>query len=267
MRTSGFGHLLFAISAAGLAVLSLAYGNFGPLLGPLPASLPFAKTLALVLGLVLLAASAALLFARTARAGAITLAAYGLFWTLSQVPPPWHKPGDVGAWYGVCEALSCLVGAWTLYALVCGQGGAPRASGVAGERALRVGRALFGAACVEFGVAHFTFAAYTASMVPAWLPGPWALTYVTGALHVAAGLGLLFGILPRLAATLEGVMMALFGLMVWLPSYFARPTPVWAASVQSRWSETLLTFLLAASALLVARSLRDAPRRSTARAA
>jgi hypothetical protein len=65
------------------------------------------------------------------------------------------------------------------------------------------------------------------------------------------------GVLPRLAATLEAIMMSLFGLLVWVPSLLAQPRPKWAATPQNQWSELLVTLLLAASAWIVADSLRN----------
>jgi hypothetical protein len=56
------------------------------------------------------------------------------------------------------------------------------------------------------------------------------------------------------------MMLSLFGVLVWLPSFFAQPAPKWAPTAQIQWSETLLTFLLAGSAWIVAASLRNTPR-------
>jgi hypothetical protein len=50
-------------------------------------------------------------------------------------------------------------------------------------------------------------------------------------------------------------MIILFGVLVWLPSYFAKPTPKWAGNLQNQWSETIVTFLLAGVACLIAESL------------
>jgi uncharacterized membrane protein len=259
MRNTGFGHALFGIAAAGLAALSLVYGNFAPIFDPFPASLPWSGLWEYGLGAILLAASAGLFFARTALMSAVIVAAYALVWTVARVRPLLLKPQSVGNWYGVCEALGPLLGAWILYALLHRQNAAPAESVMTRDRALHVARVLFGAACVVYGAAHFAYAAYTSAMVPAWLPGRTGLTYLTGAFHAAAGLGLLFGVLPRLAATLEASMLSLFGVLVWLPSFFAQPAPGWAPTAQIRWSETFLTFLLAASAWIVAESLRGTP--------
>ena len=57
-------------------------------------------------------------------------------------------------------------------------------------------------------------------------------------------------------------MMSLFGVLVWMPSFFAHPVPDWATPPQNQWSETLVTLLLAASAWLVAASLASREKRT-----
>jgi uncharacterized membrane protein YphA (DoxX/SURF4 family) len=97
-------------------------------------------------------------------------------------------------------------------------------------------------------------------MVPALLPNRLAFAYLTGLGHVAAGIGIIVGILPGLAATLEAIMMSLFGLLVWVPSFFVQPRPQWATPPQNQWSELVVNLVLAASACVVAISLRNGPR-------
>ena len=57
-------------------------------------------------------------------------------------------------------------------------------------------------------------------------------------------------------------MMSLFGLLVWVPSFFAQPRPDWATPPQNQWSELVVNLVLAASAWIVATSVRG--RRSSA---
>jgi uncharacterized membrane protein YphA (DoxX/SURF4 family) len=259
MRISGFGHALFGTAVAGLAVLSLVYGDFAPIWEPFPALLPWPEVWVYGAGVILLAASAGLFFARTALASAILIGVYGSVWAVARARPVLLKPLIIGSWYGFSEALGPLLGAWILYTVLRRQYDARTVTVTTGDGALHVARVLFGAACMVYGAAHFAYATYTATMVPAWLPGRTGLAYLTGAGHAAAGFGLVVGILPRLAATLEAIMMSLFGILVWLPSFFAQPMPEWAHSTQVQWSETLLTLLLAASAWIVAASLRSSP--------
>jgi uncharacterized membrane protein YphA (DoxX/SURF4 family) len=124
---------------------------------------------------------------------------------------------------------------------------------------VRVAQVLFGLTCVFYGSSHFSYADYTASMVPTWLPNRLGLACFTGLGHLAAGIGVIVGILPRLAASLEAIMMSLFGLLVWVPSFFAQPRPQWATPPQNQWSELVVNLALAASACIVAASLRSSP--------
>jgi uncharacterized membrane protein YphA (DoxX/SURF4 family) len=226
MNKIGFGDALFAAPVAGIAVLSLVYGNFVPLLDPLPGP----KVFTFALGLLLLATSIGLLFERSLAASAIIIAMYATAWALVRTSPIVHAPQNIGSWYGFCEAVSMLAGVWTLYALHRRHNQAGVVAPLTSDIALRVARGLFGAACLEYGIAHFAYAAYSLPFVPAWLPARVPLLYATGIFHAAAGAGLILGILPRLVARLEATMIILFGVFVWLPSYFANPTPKWAGT-------------------------------------
>jgi uncharacterized membrane protein len=251
MRKIGFGDVLFAAPVAGVAVLSLVYGNFVPLVDPFPGP----KVLTVALGLVLLATSIGLLFERTLAASAITIAVFATAWALARTSPIFQAPQSIGSWYGFCEAVSMLAGVWTLYALHRRHNHAGKVAPLTSAIALRVARGLFGAACLVYGIAHFAYAAYSLPFVPTWLPARVPLLYATGVFHAAAGAALIIGILPRLAARLEATMIILFGVLVWLPSYFVNPTPKWAGNLQNQWSETIVTFLLAGVAFLIAESL------------
>ena len=237
---AGFG---FVIATAGLAILSLVYHGFAPVWQPLPAWVPWHDFWVYACGLLLLAASAGLCFTRTASSSVVVIAVYLVAWAVVRTVAVVHTPSGFGAWYGIFEALGPLVAALILGAWLR-------------PRALRVAQGMFGITCVVFGIAHFVYADFTASMVPGWLPGHLGLAWFTGLGHVAAVLGLALGILPRLAASLEALMMGLFALLVWVPSLFARPPPPWATPPQNQWSELVLTLLLAASAWIVATSIR-----------
>jgi uncharacterized membrane protein len=254
MRIVGLSQGLFALAFASLAILSLSYGNFVPLGQPFPAWIPGREAWIYGSALLVLAASAGLCFARTAVAGALAIGAYEAVWAvISAVQIP-ANPLNVGAWYPFCEALTDLAGAWMLYIILRRQSAGSQLP-LASRRGLRAAQAVFGLTCVFYGWSHFAYAHYTAGMVPNWLPGRLGFAYFTGVGHIAAGIGIIIGILPRLAATLEAVMMSLFGLLVWVPSFFAHPRPDWATPSQNQWSELVVNLVLAAAAWVVAASL------------
>ncbi len=257
MRVLALGRGLFALSGAGLAVLSLTYGEFAPMGQPLAGELVWRTGAVDVIALLVLAASGGLCFARTALPSALAIGTYLAAWLLVRAGPAVAEPISVASWYGICEAAAPLLGVGILYGLLRRHSCATPTAPVGAVRGVRAAQRLFGLACVVFGLAHFAYADYTASMVPLWLPGRRGIALATGLAHAAAGIGIAFAILPRLAATLEATMMSAFGLLVWLPTLFAHTAPEWARPPQNQWTELIVTMLLAASAWIVAASLQD----------
>jgi uncharacterized membrane protein YphA (DoxX/SURF4 family) len=255
----GLGHGLFALAAASSAILSITFRDFAPIWQPFLASIPWRETWVYGSALLVLAASVGLCFSRTALPSAVTIGAYQAVWALSRAAPIASKPLSVGSWYGFCEALTPMLGAWILYLMLRSRARRSETPSIESARAVRAAQILFGLNCAVYGLAHFAYADFTASMVPSWLPGPLAFAYLTGVAHLIAGISISIGILPRLAATLEAVMMSLFGLLVWVPSLFEHTRRAWVGTPQNQWSEIVVTLLLAASAWIVAASLRNRP--------
>ena len=249
MRTVGLGKYSVAIASASLAIWGLI--NAHSAWHSLPAWVPWREGWIYGSSLVVLAASAGLCLPRTALPGALTIGVYQAVSAALFVPLIISQPLSIGAWYPLCEALTALAGAWILYALLQRQSPGP-GTAIASEGAVRTAQILFGLTCVFYGWSHFLYAGYTASLVPAWLPGRLPLAYFTGLCHIAAGLAIIVGILPGMAATLEAVMMGLFGLLVWAPTFFAQPTPKWATPPAHQWGEFVVNLVLAASAWIVA---------------
>ena len=89
----------------------------------------------------------------------------------------------------------------------------------------------------------------TADLVPAWLPYREGWAYLTGAGHIAAGLGVLFGILPRVAAFAEAAMIGVFTLLVWGPRILAEPKS------RLNWTAFFISWAIAAAAWVVAQNV------------
>ena len=258
MRTVGLGHCLLALAVAGLAILNLKFHDFAPMWGSIPAGFPWREACVRGSALLLLTAGVGLCFSRTAIPSALMIGAYLTIWAMTGLSPILSKPLSIGSWYGLFEALTSLAGTCILYVAFrwLSRDSSPP---TAGESVVRAAQVVFGVACIFYGISHFAYSDYTASMVPAWLPGRPAFAYFTGLCYIAAGTGIILWILPRLAATLVAIMMSLFGLLVWVPSFFAHPKPAWAMPPQNQWSELEVNLLLAAAAWIVADSLRRHP--------
>ena len=169
MRILGFRHGLLAIALASVALLSLSYGDFVPAGQAFPTWIPWRETWVYASALLLLTASAGLCFSRTAPPSALGICAYETLWAGICALPISANPLSIGAWYAFCEALTPLLAAWILYAMLSWQSRVSEMP-IASKRAVRGAQVLFGLTCVFYGRSHFAYADYTAGMVPLWLP-------------------------------------------------------------------------------------------------
>lgn len=90
----------------------------------------------------------------------------------------------------------------------------------------------------------------TTKVIPAWLPWHVAWAYLTGATFVAAGLAVIVGVLPRLAAALSTAQIGLFGVIVWIPRVITGDL------TEFQRGEFVVTFVLMAGAWVVTESFR-----------
>jgi uncharacterized membrane protein len=249
------GRILFAFGLGGLGVLSLIYDDFAMAWQPVPPWIPGREILAYLSGALLLACSAGAFFRRTARAATLILTGFVFSWLLLlQVPRVVSDPTSEGMWLGFGETLLLGSGGWVLVVTV----GVSQRGGwrwiPTGDKLLRAGCLMYGAALPLIGLSHFVYSAETASMVPGWLPGRLFLAYLTGTGHIAAGVGILLGILPRLASLLEATMITLFVLLLHVPGVAAQPRD------RLQWTMFFIASAYAGSAWAVAGSVRPAAR-------
>jgi uncharacterized membrane protein len=74
-----------------------------------------------------------------------------------------------------------------------------------------------------FGADHFMFAKFVAMIVPKWMPWRLFWAYFVGVALLAAAAGLTTRIYWRLAATMLGIMLLLFVLMMHIPNFIRLP--------------------------------------------
>lgn len=249
-RSRQAARIYFAIGMMSVGVLALVYGYEVLVAQPLPAWFPWPRGIALVAGLIMLATGAGLLFERTARLAIRVLLPFLLLWTLTRLPVPGLDPFREISWFLVGEIAVPLAGALVLFARYTAPTPGSRLDVVTRAYAEPTARILLGLSVVTFGLSHFfEFAARTVSLVPPWLPFPKFWADLMGAAQVAAGLGVLFSIYPRVSAAAEGAMLTVFALLVWVPAVVTKPQLV------SNWAEFVFTVALAAACFVVAESL------------
>lgn len=231
----------FASGMITLGAIGLVFRDFALVWGQLPGWVPWQTALACICAIVALGAGVALIVRRTAPWASLVLFVYvAVWWLLLRVPAVFTAPLTEVSWLRLGMLGLLLSGAWTVFADL---GGRPF---LGGERGMLLARVLFALSLIPIGISHYAYSAAGVGLVPSWLPFRIGWTYFTGACHIAAGLGVLFGVLPKLAAELEAVMLGIFTILVWVPRVITAP------GTRTNWTELWISAALTAAVAVVA---------------
>jgi hypothetical protein len=243
MKTARYGRIVFGAAAVLFGVIALMWydSDTWQTLRQIW-SLPFGRLIGGCLMALQIAGGIGIQFPRTARAASIVLGSVYLLFCLACVPAILAAPATYIHYGSFFEQFPLLCGAIALYAAT--EANAARA--VAFGRIARVG---LGVSAVSFTLSQVFYLSATASLVPTWIPpNPrfWAI-FTTIAFGLAA-IAILINRQTRLALRLLTLMLALFGILIWIPLLAAHP------ETHLNWSEFGLTFLITGATWVVADS-------------
>ncbi|MGO9931236.1 MAG: DoxX family protein [Steroidobacteraceae bacterium] len=238
---------IYGLAAVVLGLEGIVWGDFAVVWQAAPNGVPARTALRYAVAVAPLLAGLAIQWQRAAARGTLALTVfYGLGVLLLDVPRLIAHPSAFINWYGVAEPLALAAGGLAAYAY-CAQ-----LKPAAAERLVKIGRLIFGACLIVFGLAHLFYLAHTAELVPAWLPpGQKFWVYATAVGHGAAGVAILSGICARAAAMLLTAMFVVFGILVHAPTIFIDP------HAHFNWAENAINFALIGSAWVMAANVAE----------
>jgi uncharacterized membrane protein len=239
----------FAIGMIGLGILALVYGDFAMVWQPVPDWVPGRMVLAYVSGVIMLAGGVGLLVEATAASSVRILFPYLIVWAFLKVPALFAAPKMEAVWLGFGEIAVLLAGGWVLFAKMVDLPAGLPLRVLTSEKSVRIAQMFFAVWLIPIGLSHIIYVQATADLVPAWLPYRAGWAYLTGAGHIAAGLGVLFSIFPRVAAMAEAAMIGVFTILVWGPAIVAAP------HTRLNWTAFFISWAIAAAAWVVAQSI------------
>ena len=181
----------------------------------------------------------AIQFGRAAKTGAGVLIAIFLVFALQCVPRIAAAPQIYNSWGNFFEQFALVTGAAIIYARLT-----PAWSR---EMVTRAGRILFGICVASFTLEQGIYLGATTGLVPKWIPPSptfWAVS--TTVLFALAAVALVANRKTLVATRLLTLMLAMFGLLVWVPLVVADPRS------HTNWSESAETFAIAGTAWILA---------------
>jgi hypothetical protein len=252
MKIALYGRAVFGISAALFGVITLMWHDpdtwqslyrilrwpLGPAIGD-------------VLMVLLVAAGFLLVVPRGVQIGSRVLVALFTLFSLVCIVGIFKAPKVFGEYDSVFEQISMLSGALAIVATTLVVSARP-------ARLITVARIGYGLSLVSFMLAQIIYLGLTTPLVPKWLPpNPTFWAWFTTVAFGLAAVATLLNLRARLALGLSALMLALFGLIVWVPALIAHPES------HNNWSEFALNSLIMAAAWVIANAMGSVNRRSS----
>lgn len=204
-------------------------------------SLPFGAVIGGCLMIAQIAGGLGVLYSRTARLAALVLCVVYLCFSLACVP-------DIIAAANIYDKYG---GSFFLFfSLFCGALALYTATEADAARAVvfsRVARLGLGVCAISFTLGQALLLRFTTPLVPNWIPPNqmfWAI--LTTIAFALAAIAILINRRARLAMRLMTVMLAFFGVLVWVPRLISHHP-----QAHFNWSEFALTFLVTGAAWTV----------------
>ena len=241
MKTALYGRIVFGASAVLFGVIALMWydADTWQALSQIW-SLPFGAIIGGCLMIAQIAGGIGMQYPRTARLASIVLGVVYLLFSLACLRPIIAAPAIYVHYRSFFEQFCALCGAIALYAAT----EANEARALAFGRVARLG---LGVCAISFTLSQILYLSFTAQLVPKWIPPNqmfWAI--LTTIAFALAAIAILINRQARLAIRLMTLMLALFGVLVWIPRLIAHP------DAHLNWSEFGLTFLITGAAWMVA---------------
>jgi uncharacterized membrane protein len=241
------GRLLFAIAMGAAGVQSLMFARLGA--GTGPPWTPMGAFAAWLTGIVLLAAAACFALGKMMRPAGLLLAFIILLRIVAaQLPPLLADVYKPGPWTSAFELLAMFGAALVIAGAPWAQQGTPGRSMFA-----EVGRGLFAISLPVFGVQHFLYAHFVATLIPDWIPARLFWAYFVGIAFFAAALSILTRTLAALSAALLGTMFFLWVVLLHAPRVAA------ASHNANEWTSMWVALAMSGAAFLIAGSTDHGP--------
>lgn len=227
-RLISLGRTFFGLALIGVAVQQTFYPGFRSCLTPTPVWLPALPFWVAFSSVLLIVAGTLIIQGRKAKKASLVLGAILLLlFLLGHVPHQLNNNGAMlGAWTDALKGFAFSGGAF----VIAGSFTHTENSLQEDSSFIRIvaqlipaGRIFFSITMIIFGIDHFLYTDFVATLVPSWIPGSLFWTYFAAIALTASGLAIIFKIKTSLIATLLGIMIFLWMILLHIPRAIADP--------------------------------------------
>jgi len=236
--------ILMAIALIVFGVQHFIYRDFLPKLEPLPAGVPGRTALAYIFGSIIILSALGIATGIMDRLAAVVIATICLtsvvFFHLPLLANNLHDPDK---WACICEELA--IGS-TILVLA---GMLPGKTEDKNAKVVRAGQIFFSITLIIFGIQHFMYAEFIATLIPGWIPFHIFWAYFVGVVFFSVAASIIFKRKTQLALTLLAAMFLFWVVFLHIPRVIDKPDNM------DGWTSAAVALAMCAGSLVVARSV------------
>ena len=230
------GRIFYGIAIAGLGLLMIIYRDFPYMLIPYKHSwIPGLALVSIAFGILFVLAGACIVLKKQTRPASLVLGVvllsifcfyfvpYGFIATTSYA--------QLRGWENALKELTLCGGAFVIAGLFPATNESPVINAIG--KLVPLGIYLFSVPIIYYGILHFQMAEGVAEYVPSWVPWRLFWAYLAGAGLFASGVAIILKIKVRLAATLLGMMILTWVIVLHIPRVVTSPVAYLGSEITS----------------------------------
>lgn len=242
--------VIFGLSIFILGFQHIYYGVLNPALFPVPGKFPGLIFLVYVSGIILMLCGIATVIKKW-RAPAFLLIglAFLLSFLLVHLPILLANIRNPTEWTAAFETFAILSGAF-LFA-VNSENSTSGTTYKMYDIMERISKLMFAISLVVFGIQHFQYGDFVATLIPGWIPFHLFWAYFVGGAFIASAISIIINVKQQLAMALLGIMFTLWVILLHAPRVYNHATD------RDELSSLLICLLMACISFLLMATHKD----------
>ncbi len=219
--------LFYCVGMAGIGIQQFIYADSRPVILPfLPAWLHASPVIGYLTGAALIIPSVLILFEKKDKTAALLLGGFLLIVFIALQCPyilfiQSNSPKHLGLWTDPLKELALSGGAFVMAGLSKDETGNQLYKFL--EKLISYGRIFFSITMFLFGLDHFYYTDFVATLVPGWIPAHTFWTYFAGIALMSSAVAIILKIWIRPVALLLSLMLFIWFVILHIPRAIADP--------------------------------------------